>query len=94
MLYFCTLFLYLFIFIFLGYNLEGYGVRVGVVPGYRDMGYSFTLHTPERAFCLSTTCEEDRDGWIAVIDKVLQRPLTPQDSSSEFTITVFAPLQL
>ncbi|XP_077297748.1 arf-GAP with dual PH domain-containing protein 1-like [Arctopsyche grandis] len=67
--------------IFLGYNLEGFGVRVGVVPGYRDMGYSFTLHTPERAFCLSTTCEEDRDGWIAVIDKVLQRPLTPQDSS-------------
>jgi Arf-GAP with dual PH domain-containing protein len=67
--------------IFLGYSLEGFSVRVGVVIGYRDMGYSFTLHTPDRAYCLSTASEEDRDSWIAVIDKVLQRPLTPQDSS-------------
>lgn len=59
-------------------------MRVGVAPGYRDMGYSFTLHTPDRGYCLSAVTEEDRDSWIVVINKVLQRPLTPQDSSSKF----------
>ncbi|XP_055379377.1 arf-GAP with dual PH domain-containing protein 1-like isoform X2 [Condylostylus longicornis] len=68
--------------IFLGYNLEGYSVRVGAPSGAtKDQGYSFTLFTPDRAYNLSAYTDTERDDWIKVIEKVLERPLTPQDSS-------------
>ena len=66
--------------------MDGYSVRVGVAPGVKDQGFSFTLHTPDRAFHLSASCDEDRDEWIRVIDLVLERQLTPQDSTSMFII--------
>lgn len=70
--------------IFLGHNLDGYSVRVGAPTGAKDQGYSFTLFTPERIYNLSANSERDRDDWINVIQKVLERPLTPQDSSSKY----------
>ncbi|XP_066992160.1 arf-GAP with dual PH domain-containing protein 1 isoform X2 [Anabrus simplex] len=70
--------------IFLGHMLDGYGVRVGVPPGTKDMGFSFTLRTPDRSFHLSAATDDDRDEWIHAIDKVLERPLTPQDSCTAF----------
>lgn len=69
--------------IFLGHNLDGYSIRVGAQAGAKDQGFSFTLFTPERTYNLSSTSEEDRDEWIALVQKVLERPLTPQDNSSE-----------
>lgn len=69
--------------IFLGHMLDGYSVRVGVPPGTRDQGFSFTLRTPERSYNLSAASDDDRDEWIQAIDSVLERPLTPQDSSSK-----------
>jgi hypothetical protein len=69
--------------IFLGHVLDGYSVRVGVPPGTRDQGFSFTLRTPERSYNLSAASDEDRDEWIQAVDSVLERPLTPQDSSSK-----------
>lgn len=63
--------------------LDGYSVRVGVPPGTRDQGFSFTLRTPERSYNLSAATDDDRDDWIQAIDSVLERPLTPQDSSSK-----------
>lgn len=69
--------------IFLGNQLDGYSVRIGVPQGAKNQGYSFTLFTPERVYNLSTTTEPERDEWIRAIQKVLERPLTPQDSSGE-----------
>jgi hypothetical protein len=69
--------------IFLGHMLDGYSVRVGVAPGTRDQGFSFTLRTPERTYNLSATSDDDRDEWIQAIDSVLERPLTPQETSSK-----------
>jgi len=69
--------------IFLGHMLDGYSVRVGVAPGTRDQGFSFTLRTPERSYNLSATSDDDRDEWIQAIDSVLERTLTPQETSSK-----------
>ena len=69
--------------IFLGHYADGYTIKVGAPEGAKDQGYSFTLTTPERVFNLSSTSKEDRDEWIYHVRKVIQRPLTPQDSSSE-----------
>ncbi|PSN29500.1 hypothetical protein C0J52_26922 [Blattella germanica] len=86
--------------IFLGHMLDGYSVRVGVPPGTKDQGFSFTLRTPERSFNLSAATDYDRDEWIQAIDRVIERPLTPQDSSiaarlvrkrtSSSTISIFS----
>ncbi|KAI4471164.1 arf-gap with dual ph domain-containing protein 1-like protein [Holotrichia oblita] len=66
--------------IFLGYMSDGYSVRVGAKAGVKDLRFTFTLTTPERVFNLSAMSEVERDQWIAVIERVLERPLTPQDS--------------
>lgn len=72
--------------IFLGYIMDGYSVRIGAPTGAKDQGYSFTLSTPERTYNLSANSEQERDDWIYVIQRVLDRPLTPQDSSSELIL--------
>lgn len=61
--------------------MDGYSVRIGVVAGVKDQGFSFTLHTPDRIFNLSAASELERDQWLQVLEKVIDRPLTPQDSS-------------
>ncbi|KAJ9578517.1 hypothetical protein L9F63_005246 [Diploptera punctata] len=86
--------------IFLGNMFDGYSVRVGVAPGTKDQGFSFTLRTPERSYNLSAASDDERDEWIQVIDKVIERPLTPQDSiiaarlvrkrASSSTISIFS----
>lgn len=63
--------------------MDGFSVRIGVSAGVKDQGFTFTLHTPERIYNLSAETELDRDQWIQVIEKVIERPLTPQDSSSK-----------
>lgn len=71
--------------IFLGNQLDGYSVRIGVPVGAKNQGYSFTLFTPERTYNLSCNSEQERDEWIHIIQKVLERPLTPQDNSGKFS---------
>lgn len=63
--------------------LSSYTIKVGAPEGAKDQGFSFTLITPERVFNLSSTSKEDRDEWIYHVRRVIQRELTPQDSSSE-----------
>jgi hypothetical protein len=58
-------------------------VRVGVAPGVKDQGFSFTVRTPHRSFFLSALAENDRDCWIKSIEDVISRPLSPQDNSSK-----------
>lgn len=67
--------------IFIGHAMDGYSVRIGVVAGVRDQGFSFALQTPDRIFNLSASTESDRDQWLQMLEKVIDRPLSPQDSS-------------
>lgn len=69
--------------VFLGHSLDGFGVRIGVSPGFKDQGFSFTLLTPDRSYNLSAETELDRDQWIQVLEQVIERPLTPQDTMSK-----------
>lgn len=62
--------------------MDGYGIRIGVSAGVKDQGFSFSLTTPDRTYNLSAQSEHDRDHWIEVIGRVIDRPLTPQDSAS------------
>lgn len=74
--------------IFLGNQYDGYSVRVGPpTASAKDQGFSFTLFTPERTYNLSSHNETDRDDWIYCIQKVLERPLSAQDSSSKHKIS-------
>uniref|UniRef100_A0A8D8W1J0 Arf-GAP with dual PH domain-containing protein 1 n=1 Tax=Cacopsylla melanoneura TaxID=428564 RepID=A0A8D8W1J0_9HEMI len=65
--------------IFLGHNSDGYTVRLGVPPGAKDQGFTFTLKTPQRWYTFSALSAPDRDQWIDEIQKVIDTPLTPQD---------------
>lgn len=70
--------------IFIGHMLDGFSVRVGVPPGTKDQGFSFTLRTPDRWYHLSAHTATDRDFWIQAIEDVLEKPLTIQDNASKF----------
>lgn len=70
--------------IFLGHLTEGYRVLVGVPQGARDQGFSFTLETPDRSYLLSAQSEDDRTQWMHVLQKVIDKPLTPQDANGKF----------
>ena len=71
----------------MGYTLDGYSVRIGVAPGTKDQGFSFTLRTPERSYNLSAATDDERDEWIKVIESVIERPLTSQDTIGKFIIS-------
>lgn len=66
--------------IFLGHMMDGYSIRVGVPPGVRDQGHSFTLRTPSRWYYLSAETSSERDIWISVVSYVLEQPVSPQDN--------------
>ncbi|CAG9824151.1 unnamed protein product [Phaedon cochleariae] len=65
--------------IFLGHSLDGFSIRIGVAAAIKDQGFSFSLTTPDRTYNLSAQTEHDRDHWIEVIQRVLEKLLTPQD---------------
>ncbi|XP_076683705.1 arf-GAP with dual PH domain-containing protein 1 isoform X1 [Andrena cerasifolii] len=67
--------------IFLGHSSDGFGIKTGVPPGARDQGFSFTLETPDRTYLLSAQSDDDRTQWMSVIQKVIEKPLTPQDAT-------------
>lgn len=63
--------------------MDGYSVRVGVAHGVKEpVSFPFTLATPERVYNLATATECERDEWIQALERVMERPLTPQDSTS------------
>ncbi|XP_060519852.1 arf-GAP with dual PH domain-containing protein 1-like [Cylas formicarius] len=67
--------------IFIGQQCDGYSVRIGVTRGVKDQGFSFMLTTPDRVYNLSSQSELDRDHWIEVLERVIERPFSPQDYS-------------
>ncbi|CAH1794233.1 unnamed protein product [Owenia fusiformis] len=70
--------------VFLGYKNKGNAVREGVPPGFKTQGYPFTIKTPERNFVLSAEYEDEQSQWMEILKFVIEKPLTPQDSSSRF----------
>ena len=68
---------------FIGHKDNGYRVKMGVPPGCKDMGFSFTLCAPDRDFHLSAETDRIRDNWIRTLRKVTETPLSVQESSSK-----------
>lgn len=62
---------------------------MGVPPGSRDQWFSFTLETPDRNYLLSAQSEDDRAQWMHVLQKVIDKPLTPQDANGKYSIIYF-----
>lgn len=73
--------------IFIGCCTDGYKVCTGSTQGAKDQGFSFRLITPERVYNMSAATEAERNEWMYVIKKVLEQSLTPQDSSSEYSLS-------
>lgn len=69
--------------IFLGHRGEGYTVVMGAPTGFKEMAFAFTVSTPYRKFVMGAENERDRSEWIDLLAKVMERPLSPQDSNSK-----------
>ncbi|KAG1683747.1 Arf-GAP with dual PH domain-containing protein 1 [Nymphon striatum] len=69
--------------IFLGYRYDGFAVKFGIPPGNKELNKGFTLKTPDRMYLLSAESDEDRQEWITILQKVIDRPLCPQDNASK-----------
>ncbi|CAH2039803.1 unnamed protein product, partial [Iphiclides podalirius] len=70
--------------IFIGHESNGYCIRVSNTGnGCKEARFPFHVVTPERTYCLAATTHEERAGWLAVIQKTIKRPLTPQDSTAD-----------
>lgn len=65
--------------IFIGHAADGYSLRIGVSMGVKDQGFSFMLTTPDRVYNLSAQSELDRDYWLEALERVIDKPLRPQD---------------
>ncbi|XP_050311797.1 arf-GAP with dual PH domain-containing protein 1-like [Anthonomus grandis grandis] len=65
--------------IFVGHMSEGFSVKIGVSQGVKPQGFAFMLTTPERTYNLSAQSEFDRDTWIEVLERVIERPVNVQD---------------
>lgn len=75
--------------IFLGHINDGFFVVRGSGPGSSrepgdpqgPSGCMFTLRTPTRTYLMRAETLEERTLWVSSLEKVLKKPLTPQDSS-------------
>jgi len=67
--------------VFVGSKDRGFSVAEGLASvNTKDPGFGFTLKTPERHYHLSADSPEDRREWLAVLERVLNLPMSPQDS--------------
>lgn len=72
--------------IFLGHRNEGYSVQSGGPHAFKEMPFAFTVTTPHRKFVMGAESDRDRSEWITVLAKVMERPLTPQDTNMAATL--------
>ena len=74
--------------VFIGHRDAGYNVSMGAaLEGDRGSGsqnsnlsFCFTLHTPDRDFVMRAETQDDMEKWILSLQKVVELPLTTQDS--------------
>lgn len=77
-----------------GSSLPGDAQQQGSTPGSGSVStknggkFPFTLETPGKSCVFWAATAKERDAWVAVIKVVLDRPMTPQDSSREYIYTV------
>lgn len=64
--------------VFLGHTSSGFLVVHGFGPGFREQGFGFILHTPERAYQFSAETEGERAEWTRSISGILETQLMPQ----------------
>ncbi|CAG0918591.1 unnamed protein product [Notodromas monacha] len=78
--------------IFLGPHSDGWSVRDGTDGGSGSNGarFPFTLETPAKTCVFYAATVKERDSWVVVIKAVLERPMTPQDSSCNFLLMASA----
>ncbi|OWF35241.1 arf-GAP with dual PH domain-containing protein 1-like [Mizuhopecten yessoensis] len=65
---------------FIGHRDGEFSVSMRAAEARPTQGYAFTLHMPGRDFILSAETREDMDQWICALQKVIETPLTPQDT--------------
>ncbi|XP_069124761.1 arf-GAP with dual PH domain-containing protein 1-like [Argopecten irradians] len=65
---------------FIGHRDGGFSVAMTAGNLQVPHGYTFTLHTPNRDFVLCAETREDMEQWICNLQKVIETPLTPQDT--------------
>ncbi|KAH6942757.1 hypothetical protein HPB50_009913 [Hyalomma asiaticum] len=61
------------------------GVGTGVPHAFKEMPFAFTVTTPHRKFVMGAESDRDRTEWITLLQKVMERPLTPQDTNTPQT---------
>ncbi|KAI9553247.1 hypothetical protein GHT06_021143 [Daphnia sinensis] len=68
--------------IFIGHSSDGYSIHTGQPAGWKlkDVGFIFHVKTPSRSFVFSAERSDDRNEWIAALQMVISRPMSPQDS--------------
>ncbi|RUS89806.1 hypothetical protein EGW08_002418 [Elysia chlorotica] len=74
--------------VFIGHRDAGYSVNMGAAQeGDRGSNsqnanccFGFTLHTPDRDFIMRAETQDDMEKWILALQKVIDLPLTTQDS--------------
>ena len=80
--------------VFIGHRDAGYSVSMGQAQeGDRGSNsqntnccFGFTLHTPERDFVMRADTQDDMEKWILALQKVVELPLTTQDSKCKFIL--------
>ena len=70
--------------VFVGHSSDGCSVYSGVLLTIRDQRFSFTFQTSSRIYNLSAETESERAEWIAILNRIINKPLTLLDYKSEF----------
>ena len=67
--------------IFIGHKDGNYSVSLGSPDTTKNnVDYVFTLHTPDRDYVMSAETREDMNQWICELQKIIEMPLSPQDT--------------
>ena len=69
--------------IVLGTTAEGYKVTSGFLGKPPPSGFAFEIHTPERMFEFSAASEEEKDGWVKVLERIISSSMSQEDKKGE-----------
>ncbi|KAL2101319.1 hypothetical protein ACEWY4_003080 [Coilia grayii] len=71
--------------VFIGSKGNSYTILPGLPPSIQGNHWPFgiTIVTPDRKFLFACQTEEDQQGWIAAFQKVVNRPMLPQEYAVE-----------
>ncbi|KAL3876299.1 hypothetical protein ACJMK2_034163 [Sinanodonta woodiana] len=73
--------------VFIGHQDGGYSVDIGGPDVKNNQGFPFTQKTPDRLYILCAESHDDRERWIMALKKIIDTPLTPQDTRLATSLT-------